>query len=50
MVGDKARIGLEHAEGGGQCGITLLGGLVEAVVRGPLLRRLPNAFDRVELR
>jgi hypothetical protein len=49
VVRDQAGTRLERAEGRAKRGVALIGRLVEAVVRGPLLGHLPDAFDRIEL-
>ena len=49
MAGDARRASAEALERGGQRRVALISCSVERVVRGPLLRQLPDPLDRVEL-
>jgi hypothetical protein len=49
VIGDQGRLRLERGKGGAKRGVTLVGSLVEAVVRGSLLGHLPDAFNGIEL-
>ena len=50
MAGDRGGVGVEPLEGGGERGVAVGGGPIEAVVGGRLLGGLPHALDGVELR